>query len=129
VPDDLPLSPGNQAVLKVVHASPDAPVVDISTAGSGPLKLPILVEDLAFGEIAADVVALPSAELEIGLAPAGSTDPVAIFAVTTTPGLRGILVAIGALTPAADEEALRLILVNTSVRPWVAIDLEQVPPD
>jgi hypothetical protein len=129
VRENLPMDAAGQAVFEVVHASPDAPVVDVAEAGSGPLKLPILVEDLAFGQISAEAVEIPPATIEIGLAPAGSTDPIAIWAVTATPGMRAFLVVAGAATPAADEEGLVLIQVIVSTRPWTAVLPPQVPVD
>lgn len=118
--EDDPDPPGT-ARLRVVHASPDAPAVDVGTVTGGALDAPALVADLAFAEATSgDGLAVPPAALTLGIAAAGTTDPVATFDVTTEAGLRAYAVAAGALAPADDRASFRLILVVTSTWPWVS---------
>lgn len=53
------------ANVRVIHASPDAPAVDIWVDGA------VAVEDLAFGE-ATDWIALPAGSYDVAVAPAGA---------------------------------------------------------
>lgn len=119
-PDQLAIDP-TRARLGAIHASPDAPTVDVATATGNTMSQPALIEDLDFGEVVAgEGLAVPPAALRLGVAPANATTAVATFAVTTTAGLRGFAVATGALTPAAGEQPFRLTVVDTSVSPWTA---------
>ncbi|MBZ0230804.1 MAG: DUF4397 domain-containing protein, partial [Deltaproteobacteria bacterium] len=120
VRDDLAVDAGG-ARIGVVHASPDAPTVDVGTAIGAVMDQPALVEDLDFAESAAgEGLAVPAASLRIGVAAANTTAAVATFDVTTTAGLRAFAVATGALSPAAGEQPFRLTIVNTSASPWTA---------
>jgi hypothetical protein len=122
VADSLAVDPGS-ARLGVVHASPDAPAVDIGTVSGTQLDAPALVANLAFGESSmADGLSVPAADLGIGVAAAGSATPVARFAVTTAPGLRAIAVAAGALAGGA-LPPFRLFLVVTSSWPWSLLEV------
>lgn len=117
--DDLELDSGAARIV-AVHASPDAPAVDIGTV-SGSTIDQVVFSDLAFaGSEPAAGAQVPAASLTLGVAPTGNTNPVATFDVTTATGLRAFAIAVGALAPDAGEEAFRLILVNTSVWPWTA---------
>ena len=117
VRDDLAVDAGG-ARIGVVHASPDAPTVDVGTAIGAVMDQPALVEDLDFAESAAgEGLAVPAASLRIGVAAANTTAAVATFDVTTTAGLRAFAVATGALSPAAGEQPFRLTIVNTSASP------------
>ena len=111
---------GNAAPqVRVVHASPDAPAVDVGTVSGGSVTPVPDFRDLNFTQSsAATGTPLPTANLQIGVAQAGQTTPVATFDITTTAGIRVFAVAAGAL--GADGEAFRLVLVDTSVFPWVA---------
>jgi len=123
VVDELALDPDN-ARIGVVHASPDAPSVDIGTVSGSMLDTPLLVGDLAFPESAGgEGLAVPPTELTIGVAAAGSRAPVATFDLTTTAGLRAYAVAAGALAPSEADEPFRLVLVITSEWPWMAAEV------
>ena len=81
----------------------------------------VVFSDLAFAGSEPDAGAqVSAASLTLGVAPTGSTNPVATFDVTTATGLRAFAIAVGALAPDAGEEAFRLVLVDTSVSPWTA---------
>jgi hypothetical protein len=116
------LQPNGGATVRVVHASPDAPAVDIGTA-SGNTVTPI--EDfsgLGFSDASASAgTELPAANLTVGVAAANTTDAVATFNITTTAGLRAKVVAVGSL--GGTGESFRLIVVNTSVFPWMAAEV------
>jgi hypothetical protein len=108
------------ARTQVVHASPDAPAVDISTISNGVhLDQPLLVEGLRFGNVTADEgLAVPAATFDIGIAQAGVPTAVAKFGLTTTNGLRAYVIAAGALAPEGHQQPFGLMVVNTSVQPW-----------
>jgi hypothetical protein len=114
--------PNGGATVRVVHASPDAPPVDIGTA-SGKTVTPI--EDfsgLAFSDASTSAgTELPAANLTVGVAAANTTAAVATFDITTTAGLRAYAVVVGSL--AGNGESFRLVVVNTSVFPWGAAEV------
>jgi hypothetical protein len=111
--------PGDGARLQVIHASPDAPAVDISTLMGAHLAQPLLVSGLRFGELtAAAGLAVPALALDLGIAPAGVPTPVATFGIAPAHGDRGFVIAAGALSPLAGQQAFSLMVVNTSVTPW-----------
>jgi len=110
------------AYVRVVHASPDAPAVDVGTvSGNVVTPVPDFV-DLAFEESSTGTgTSLPAAALAIGVAATGSTTPVATFSITTSAGLRAFAVAAGSL--GGTGESFRLVLVNTAVFPWTAAEV------
>jgi len=111
-------------VLRVAHESPDAPAVDVGTV-SGNVFTPLVpFTNLAFpGTSVATGTSVPAAALAIGIAPAGTTTPVATFNVTTAGGMRAIAVAAGALTSRAGQETFRLMIVQTAVWPWTVAEV------
>jgi hypothetical protein len=117
--------PTEAARVRAIHASGDAPAVDIGTvdAGTGEIDA-VLFQNLAWSE-SSDATGLeaPVGDLTLGVAATGSTTPVATFDVTTSAGLQTFAVAAGALTPDGVEEALRLILVVVSANPWVGAEV------
>lgn len=117
--DDLELASSTSRV-SAIHASPDAPAVDIGTVNGGMIDQ-VVFENLAYpdGEPATGA-AVPAAALTLGVAATGDMNPVATFDVVTAAGLRAFAVAVGALTPAADEESFRLVVVNATESPWTA---------
>jgi hypothetical protein len=111
--------------IRAVHASGDAPAVDIGTVDGGTGEIDaVLFQNVSFGE-ASDAIGLeaPLGDLTIGVAATGSTTPVATFDVTTSAGLQTFAVAAGALAPDGVEEAFRLILVVVSANPWVGAEV------
>jgi hypothetical protein len=106
------------ARVRAIHASPDAPAVNIGTL-AGDVLTPVLVPDLAFpNATAAAGLAVPAASLRLGVAVAPSTTAAAAFGVTTADGLRAYAVAAGALSPREGEQGFRLLVVNASAAPW-----------
>ncbi|MDQ2682909.1 MAG: DUF4397 domain-containing protein [Chloroflexota bacterium] len=63
------------ANVRVIHASPDAPAVDIWVNGS------VAIENLSFGE-ATDWVALPAGSYDVAVAPAGADAAEAVIEAT-----------------------------------------------
>lgn len=117
--DDLELASGT-ARVSAIHASPDAPAVDIGTVDAGQIDL-VVFDNVAYPEgEPVDGAEVPAAALTLGVAATGSTDPVATFDIVTAAGLRAFAVAVGALTPEAGEESFRLVVVNTTESPWAA---------
>lgn len=106
-------------VLRVAHESPDAPAVDVGTV-TGSVFTPLSpFVNLAFpGTSVAAGTSVPAAALTLGIAPTGTTSPVATFNVTTAGGMRAVAVAAGALTPGIGDQSFRLLIVQTAVWPW-----------
>lgn len=66
---------GSDAFVRVVHASPDAPAVDIWVNGA------VAIPDLAFGE-ATDWIPLPADSYDVAVAPAGAAPDAAVIEAT-----------------------------------------------
>jgi hypothetical protein len=113
----------NDALVRVVHASPDAPAVDVGP--SDDLDKVTAIADfsgLAFGDSSPAMgTALPLGPLTVGVAAAGSEDAEATFDIETVAGLRAFAVACGSL--AGDGEAFRLVLVITGGEMWSAAEV------
>lgn len=108
-----------EALLRVVHASPDAPAVDVGLWDGTDFTALGPFSGIAFGQAsAAEGVDVGAASFGLGVAAAESTDPVATFQLTTAPGLRVFAVAAGSLFDES-AEGFRLLLVDTQVFPWV----------
>jgi hypothetical protein len=117
--------PTETARVRAIHASGDAPAVDIGTVDGGTGEIDVvLFQNLAWSE-SSDAIGLeaPVGDLTLGVAATGSTTPVATFDVTTSAGLQTFAVAAGALAPDGVEEAFRLILVVVSANPWVGAEV------
>lgn len=96
----------SDARLRVLHASPDAPAVDIYVDGSE------AISDLAFDDIT-DYVSLPAGDYNVQVFPAsanGSGDPVIDANVTLAAGTDYTVAAVGLL---ADIEPLVLVDDNS----------------
>ena len=113
--------------LRLVHASPDAPAIDVSTVTGTTLASPALIEDFTFGEATDEmgVAVAPAARVNVGVATANSQAAVATFTLNTTGNLRAFEVAAGALTPAAGEQGFRLLQVNTTTNPWSVASISE----
>lgn len=107
--DDLS-DPGDDARVRVVHASPDAPAVDVTVEESGDA----IVEEAAFGDAAPVTVPAGSYTLEIRPATEDNDgDVVATFPVELEAGTVYSAFALGYLEPesAPAEEAFDLEVV------------------
>ncbi len=111
--------------VRAIHASGDAPAVDIGSVDSQTGDISVVVfEGLEFGGASTGVGAeLPVGTLTLGVAPTTVAAPVATFDVTTTAGLQTFAVAIGALDPDAGDASFRLLLVVASTNPWVGAEV------
>jgi Domain of unknown function (DUF4397) len=115
--------------VRVVHASPDAPAVDVGTSEAGVLTpIPALAGlswKSASGDVGTDV---PVGNLTIGVAGAGSTASLAQFSVVTANGARVFAIALGAYTARPDiDEPFGLYLIDTAVSPWQIQAATSVP--
>jgi len=125
--DAFDLSDATNSRIQAIHASPDAPAVDIGTVNAGGALETVVFENLQYPAGKPDAGAsVPAANLTLGVAATGDANPVATFDVTTLAGLRAYAVAIGALNPDAGEAPFRLAVVNAGVWPWT---VAQVSPN
>jgi hypothetical protein len=107
------------ALLTLIHASPDAPRVDVGPSSNGNVTALADFTDIGFGESSgAAGTMLPVASLTIGVAETGTTNAVAEFDLTIPGGLRAYGIAIGSLL--GTGESFRLLIVDTSTSPWTA---------
>jgi hypothetical protein len=120
---------GSQALVRVVHASPDAPAVDVGTY-SGDTVTPVPdFTNLAFEDDSpAAGTALPVGSLPIGIAATGTTAAVAKFTVPTSAGLKAFAVAAGAFTPEGQQATFRLLIVvaNDDLT-WQSLEVQPNP--
>lgn len=122
--DAFDLNDAANSRVQAIHASPDAPAVDIGTVNGGGTIETVVFENLVYPAGKPDVgESIPAADLTLGVAATGDMNPVATFDVTTLAGLRAYAVAIGALNPDMGEEAFRLAVVNTGAWPWTVAEV------
>jgi hypothetical protein len=108
-----------RAKLRVLHASPDAPAVDVGVIANDTFTAPEPLRNLAFRMASpAEGLALDPGMLTVGVAPTGMTTPVARFPLVLTAGLRAHVVAAGALAPMMGAQGFRLLVVNAAAWPW-----------
>ncbi|MHC4960030.1 MAG: DUF4397 domain-containing protein [Planctomycetota bacterium] len=122
---------GTKAFGNLVHASPDAPPVDVGTTSGGFRPLPDFV-DLAYGDQSPAIgTELPLADFTVGVAGTGTTQTVAEFdlALTNAAGLRAFVVAAGRLSQVGNDETFRLLLVSTQVSPWTVTSINPNTPE
>jgi hypothetical protein len=120
-------APDGEALLRVVHASADAPAVDVGVLNAEKKVSPVLVSNLSFGESSAsDGFSITPGTTPIGVAPAGSPDPVASFHVSAVAGVRGFAVAAGTLDPVKGQ-SFRLLVVDTEAMPWTVATVDPQP--
>ncbi len=104
--------------LRVVHASPDAPAVDVGTWDGTTFAALAPFSGLAFGDAStADGTPIGASSLTVGVAAAGTATPVATFDLTLSGDLTAFAVASGSLT--SKGAAFRLQVVDTAVWPWL----------
>lgn len=113
---------GMNARVRVVHASPDAPAVDVGTVSENVLTPVGAFTNLAFEQAStASGTTLPVGDLPIGIAATGSTAPVVTFTVPTSAGLKAYAVAAGSL--GGTGESFRLVIVDATDFPWQAVEV------
>lgn len=121
--------------LRAVHASPDAPTVDVSPLDNGLVPAAAAYNDVPYKAASApEGLELGSATLTIGVAAAEGADrtPAARFELNTAPFIgKGVFaVAAGALSPrqGGSDDSFRLLAVDTSASPWAVVTLNPVAP-
>jgi hypothetical protein len=100
------------ARVRVVHASPDAPAVDVAVKGGD-----VLIEDLAFPG-ASDYLSVPAASYDLEVRPTGTTD-----VALDLPGVEleaGMVYTIYAIGQTADDTLTVLPVVATTMAPEMA---------
>jgi hypothetical protein len=111
-----------EALVRVVHASPDAEAVDVGPIVDDKVAA---IEDytgLGFGDASPGRgTELPLGPLTVGVAPTGSEQALATFDIAPYAGLRSFAVACGSL--AGDGESFRLVLVLTEGDEWAAAEV------
>lgn len=115
---------GAAARVRLIHASPDAPAVDVGTVHDGTLGA-LLASDLSYGQSTAGKgVAVSQTPVDLGIAATGSASLAARFlGVAIEPGSRLFAVAAGALAPTAGRQGFRLIVVDATGASWTATSI------
>ena len=109
--DVLVLTDAGSALVRVVHASPDAPAVDVSTAGD------TLLGNLEFGQ-ASNYLAVAAGDYTLDISPAG--DPESVVAsvdVSLAAGTAYSAFAAGYLEPPEDAEDRAFEVILTADGP------------
>jgi hypothetical protein len=116
VQERFALDDAQNARVRAVHASPDAPAVDVGVATVSGLS-PVVFSQLAFGNAsAADGASIGAGMSTLGVAPAGQDKTVLYkIPVTLSGGDRIFAVAAGAATK---NIKFRLLAVQTATTPW-----------
>lgn len=105
--------------LRAVHASPDAPAVDVGTLTAQGAIDTVLFPDLTFTRASAETgLGADAGHLVVGVAPTRTAHPVATFTIPAAAGQRAFAVAAGALAPTGNQAFFRFLVVDTSASPW-----------
>jgi hypothetical protein len=105
--------------VRLLHASPDAPSVDVSVVEDGSLSTPAIAQNVEFAETPPDEGApIPAGAQTLGIAPSGDVVPVATFALDVSDGARLFAIVAGALDPVEGEQPLQLFVIDSAVFPW-----------
>lgn len=109
---------GSDPRLRAVHASPDAPKVDIGLAPHGAIN-PVIFAGLSFGQASdGSGFEAPATTLPVGVAPAGQlSSVVARFSVPAASEQRAFVLAAGTLTHQT-ARSFRFLVVDTAATPW-----------
>ena len=108
-------------LVRVLHASPDAPTVDVG-AWDGMTFTPVdAFSALAFGEASVGEGTPLSGMLTVGVAATGTSHPAATFDLALMGDLQAFAVASGSL--AAGGESFRLVVVDAGSWPWTAAEV------
>ena len=102
----------SMARVRVVHASPDAPAVDVAVKGGD-----VLIENLAFPD-ASDYLSVPAASYDLEVRPTGTTD-----VALDLPGVAfdaGMVYTIYAIGQTADDTLTVLPVMATTMAPEMA---------
>ena len=106
---DLSMLADDSARVRVIHASPDAPAVDIAVAGGD-----VLIENLAFPD-ASDFLTVPAGSYDLEVRPTGTTD-----VALDLPGAAleaGMVYDVFAIGQLADGSLNVLVIPSTTTAP------------
>jgi hypothetical protein len=120
----------SEARVRFVHASPDAPTVDLGILNVEAVVNPVLAAGLSFSEASTEAgTSVGTGQIPIGVTPAGQNDQVvASFHAQTVAGVRAFGLAAGALAPESESTAsFRLLVVDTSPTPWTVSTVHPQP--
>lgn len=108
-----------KAQLRAVHASPDAPEVDIGLSVTGAKIDPVLFGGLSFSQASAlEGLGAAAGHLPIGVTPANqNTSVVARVTLPATNDQRAFVLAGGALNSSRGQ-SFRFFVVDTATAPW-----------
>ena len=105
--------------VRVVHASPDAPTVDVGLWDGATFTPVPDYSGLAFGDASPEAgLALGVTSLTVGVAETGTTTPAATFDLSLMNGQKAFAIAAGSLL--GTGETFRLLLVDATEFPWAA---------
>lgn len=124
--DEFPVA--TQSKIRAVHASPDAPAVDLGVLNAEHVVNPVLFSNLTFGQASAPEGATASAgTLPLGVTPTGQSSTIAAsFHVPVLDTTRAFAIAAGTLgTPNA--QTFRLLVVDTAATPWTVATVDPQP--
>jgi hypothetical protein len=109
------------ALVRVVHASPDAPAVDVGVVSGNSITPVADFSGLELGESSSAAgTSIAPGNLNVGVAVAGTTTPVvAGFDLSLTAGQRAFAVASGSLGDTG--ASFRLLVVDATGFPWQAV--------
>jgi hypothetical protein len=108
------------ALVRVVHASPDAPIVDVGVVNGSTFTPVAAFTALEFGEgSAAAGTAIAAGNLTVGVAATGTTSTAAEFDLSLMGGQKAFAVAGGSL--GATGQSFRLLVVDATNFPWQAV--------
>lgn len=108
----------DKAVLRAVHGSPDAPNVDIGVVAGSSIQT-VLFSDLGYTKASDEKgIAADEGHIPIGVGPASSPTPAAVFTLPAQSGQRAFTIAAGALAPKTGQRSFRLLLVDTAKPTW-----------
>ncbi len=118
-----------QAFARVVHASPDAPPVDVGIVDNQGFVPVADFAGLAFGAASGPAgTALPTELFTAGVAtPPGSGNVAVRFELSPAAGQRLYAVAAGSLTGLG--EPFDLLVVDTTSMPWQVVRVAPLPPE
>jgi len=114
-------------LVRVVHASPDAPRVDGGPVVEGSVSVIAPdFEDLAFTDASPqEGTAVPAGPITIGIAATGQTTPLFSFDLDVPAGGRLFGLAVGSAL-SGPGETFHLLMINATSSPWISI---LVPPN